>query len=288
MEKRVGNIEERAQQLKKKRPEYGAVLDFYVKVRMLQDASRAALPQEILEFKREEPGRRIAEDSSLIQKKDFPVALEAAVNLFQSLCKIGRTANSHFAIEVEKIQQASKNKKLDLKKLISSQREEQSIRQVAVELGLDRHVLLFLVQNSVRPSIEAGREELGNEFEMERWTQCKCPVCSSQPKLSLLKGEGGMRYSLCSFCGFEWRIKRLSCAFCDNAEQGFMEYFHGEGEEAHRIDLCNKCNHFIKTIDCRVLDAPDPHLEDLATLHLNVLAVEKGYKSPASDFLGGI
>ena len=31
-------------------------------------------------------------------------------------------------------------------------------------------------------------------------------------------------------------------------------------------------------IDCRSLEAPDPGLEDLATLHLDVVAVQKGYE----------
>jgi FdhE protein len=46
---------------------------------------------------------------------------------------------------------------------------------------------------------------------------------------------------------------------------------------ACRIDLCDSCRHYIKTIDVRALDAPDPCLEDLATLHLDVIAGEKGY-----------
>jgi hypothetical protein len=36
-------------------------------------------------------------------------------------------------------------------------------------------------------------------------------------------------------------------------------------------------DHYIKTIDYRILEASDPCLEDLATLHLNVIAVKKGY-----------
>ncbi len=135
-----------------------------------------------------------------------------------------------------------------------------------------------LIQNSIRPSIEAGMEQLCGELEPETWRKSHCPVCGSLPSLNLLKGEGGKRYSLCSCCGYQWRIDRLSCAVCGNKEQGSLQYFLGEGEEAYRIDLCDQCHHYIKTIDYRNLEASDPSLEDLATLHLDVVAVQKGYK----------
>jgi FdhE protein len=86
-----------------------------------------------------------------------------------------------------------------------------------------------------------------------------------------------MRYSLCSHCGCDWRVDRLSCCVCGNKEQGSLQYFYGDGEAACRIDLCDACHHYIKTIDHRSLEGSDPCLEDLATLHLDVLAVQKGY-----------
>ena len=87
-----------------------------------------------------------------------------------------------------------------------------------------------------------------------------------------------MRYLLCSYCGYQWRIDRLSCPVCGNKEQESLQYFCGEGEEAFRIDLCDKCHRYIKTIDYRSLEESDPALEDLATLHLDILAVQKGYR----------
>jgi len=47
-----------------------------------------------------------------------------------------------------------------------------------------------------------------------------------------------------------------------------------------RIDLCDKCHQYIKSIDSWTLEELDPALEDLATLHLDILAAQKGYKRP--------
>ena len=70
---------------------------------------------------------------------------------------------------------------------------------------------------------------------------------------------------------------RLGCSICDNQQQDLLQHFVDESDTACRIDQCDKCHHYIKTIDLRALDTPDPVLEDLATLHLDVVAVQRGY-----------
>ena len=274
----MGTLRERARQLKEKRPGYGEVLDFYVRVKESQAVSRASLKMDIKKVKKEWRGLPAKEGFPLIKKEDFPLDVKASIKLFQSLCQIGKSANPHMAAEVEKIAKAVDDNRIDLKKLLTGGGKEQEIDQVAADRGFDPRVLSFLIQSSTRPSIEAGMEKLRSEVDSETWRKSHCPVCGSLPSLNLLKGEGGKRYSLCSYCGYQWRIARLSCSFCSNKEQGSLKYFYGEGEESHRIDLCDKCHHYIKTIDYRNLEESDPSLEDLATLHLDVLAAQKGYE----------
>jgi FdhE protein len=215
---------------------------------------------------------------SLVREDDFPVDMEASVGLFHALCRIGKTANPHMAEQIGRMETALEAGKLDLKKLLTGGGKEQASEHVKADLGLDKQVLSFLIRNSIRPSIEAGMEQLRNELEPETGRTTHCPICGCLPDLNLLRGEGGMRYSLCSCCGYPWRIDRLSCAVCGNKEPGALQYFYGEGEGACRIDLCDQCHHYIKTIDTRNLEASDPCLEDIATLHLDVVAVQKGYK----------
>jgi FdhE protein len=93
----------------------------------------------------------------------------------------------------------------------------------------------------------------------------------------------GKRYLLCSFCDYQWRIDRIFCPFCSNKDHESLHYLFAEEEEAYRIDLCEKCHQYIKTIDYRKLEESDPVLEDLATLHLDILASQKGYKRPVPN-----
>jgi FdhE protein len=276
MEKELGTLRERARQLKEKRPGYAEVIDFYVKVKESQAASRASLIIDIIKTKKGWRNLPVEEGFSLVKKEDLPLDIEASIRLFLFLCQIGKAANPHMAAQAEVITRALSENKIDLKKLLIGGGKGQNIERVAADCGLDKQVLSFLIQSSTRPSIEAGMGQLRSQVDAETWLKSHCPICGSLPSLSLLKGEG-KRYSLCSYCGFQWRIYRLSCSVCCNKEQGSLKYFYGEGEDAYRIYLCNKCHHYIKTIDYRNLEESDPSLEDLATFHLDVLATQQGY-----------
>jgi FdhE protein len=276
-------LKERIQQIKKKRPGYGEILDFYQKVKEAQNKVKASLKINPIKLKKEWKELLAKEGFSLIQKEDFPLDIETSAKLFQTLCQIGKDANLHMAEEVRKIKEIIDNKRIDLKKLLKKGLKEQRIEQVAGEFGLDKKVFSFLIQNSIRSSIEAGVERLRSDLDPETWLKGYCPMCGSLPSLSLLKEEVGKRYLFCSYCGYQWRIDRLYCPFCNNKEQESLHYLYAEGEEAYRIDLCDKCHQYIKTIDYRNLEESDPVLEDLATLHLDILASQKGYKRPVPN-----
>jgi FdhE protein len=277
MGKQLEAMRSRARQLKQKRPGYGDILDFYVTVRQAQAATRAVVKTGPIGSSKPVEKGPSGEGVGLMRKEDFPVDLEASVSLFHKLCCIAQKANGHMAQQAKKAGAAFKASPLELANIMSRPSEAQALEQVAADRELDLQVFGFLIRNSIRPSIEAAVEQLGKSVDPETWRKHHCPVCSSAPGLNLLKTEMGKRYCLCTYCGFQWRIDRLSCTVCGNTARGSLCYFHGEGEAACRIDTCDQCGHYIKTIDERVLGACDPLLEDLATLHLDILAVQKGY-----------
>ena len=276
-------LKKRIQKIKKRRPGYKEILEFYQKLKEEQEKTKASLKVEPILMKKEWKELLKKEGFSLIEKKDFPVDVEASYSLFQSLCEIGKDANPHMAEQVKKIEENIQSKTLNLRELLSEAANQQKVEQVADRLGLDKKILLFLIDNSVKPSIEAGVERLLNEISTETWMKACCPICGSLPFLSLLKEEVGKRFLLCSYCGYQWRIDRLMCPFCNNTEQELLHYLYPEGEEAYRIDLCDKCHQYIKTIDLRKIEAPDLSLEDVATLHLDIAASQKGYKRPVPN-----
>jgi len=273
-------LRKRIQQIKKKRPGYKAMLDFYQRVREEQERVRVPLTIEPIHLKGEWKALLEKEGFPLLEQKDFPIDIEASLSLFKSLCQIGKEANPHMAEEVRKIEEGMSEKKMDLNTLFEEGGNERKIEGVANELGLDKKILLFFIHSSVKPSMEAGAEKLSHEIETETWMRGFCPVCGSLPSLSLLREDVGKRFLLCSHCGYQWRIDRMICPFCNNRDHESLQFFYAEEEKTHRIDLCDKCHQYIKTIDLRILGETDPSLEDLATLHLDITASKRGYKRP--------
>jgi len=273
-------LKKRIQQLKKKRPAYKEILSFYQKVREEQEKTRSSLQIELIPLKKEWKDLLKKEGFPLLEKKDFLLDLESSITLFHSLSRLGKEATPHMAEQVKKIEELLHQNKLHLEKAFT---ELGKTDKMAHKFGLDKKVFSFLIRESIRPSVEAVVEKLLGEIDSKTWFKGTCPVCGSLPHLSLLREAEGKRFLLCSFCGYQWRTDRLFCAFCGNKEQDSSHYFYAEGEETYRIDTCDQCHQYIKTIDTRNFEIIDPVLEDLATLHLDLLASQKGYKRPAPN-----
>lgn len=280
-------LKDRIEKLKEKRPGYGGILDFYLRVREEQEQTKGSLKIEPIFLKKSWKDLLTQEGFPLLQRQDFPLDIEASIGLFRSLCKIAEGANDYMAGQVRIVEETLKEESVDLKRLLKESLEEKRIEQFAGELNVDRIFLTFLVQSSTKPSIELVMRQLQNEIDSQAWLKGYCPICTSLPYLSLLKEETGKRFLLCSFCEYQWRIERLTCPFCGNKDQGSLHYFRVEGEGAHRIDLCDRCHQYIKTIDLREIEISEPSLENLATLHLDVLASQKGYRRPAPNLWMG-
>ena len=273
----------RIQSLKEKHPHYAEILDFYHKVREEQEQVKSSLKTEPLPLKHEWRDLLTKEGFPLLQRQDFPLDLESSIQLFKSLCQVAKKANPFISEQTGKIEKILKERGTDLGSFLRDGLDENKIEKIAEDFQVDKKVLAFLMHNSTKPSIEASRRTVQDQVEAETWLKGVCPVCGSLPFLSLLKEETGKRFLVCSFCSHEWRAERISCPFCENKEPGSLQFFRAEEEELYRIDLCEKCHQYIKTIDARVKEVLDPSLEDLATLHLDLVASKKGYKRPVPN-----
>ncbi len=137
----------------------------------------------------------------------------------------------------------------------------------------------LFTEESLRPELEIIAEKYGEIVEKSKWSEGYCPICGKEPKIGeIRKEEDGKRYLFCHQCGFKWHFNRIKCPFCGNEEQHSLAYFEVEGEERYRVDVCNKCRRYIKTVELpKSSEEPDLDIEDIATLHLDMIAYDEGY-----------
>ncbi|OIP61561.1 MAG: hypothetical protein COY75_03675 [Nitrospirae bacterium CG_4_10_14_0_8_um_filter_41_23] len=273
-------------QLKKKYSVYNEILNFYEKVLEEQEAIELTLNVNPVETSKDLKALQIKEGFPLINKGDFILDIPSSVILFESLCQIGKNATDKMREDINVIEDAIKDGFLDLAKLLERHYDKTYIDKILEDIEIDEAVLNFLIHMSIKPFLDANVEKLKDQVDFKNWLRGYCPICGSFPHMSELKGEG-QRFFACSFCGFEWPSERLKCPFCENKDHESLHYFYEEGKEIYRVDVCDKCKQYIKTVDsCKLDYEPDLNLEDIATIHLDILASEKGFKRPVPNLWG--
>jgi len=136
---------------------------------------------------------------------------------------------------------------------------------------------LFL-EESLRPDLERIAEKYTAAIARSEWSEGYCPICGREPKIGEIKENEEERFLFCHQCGFEWFFRRIKCPFCGNEEQHSLAFFTVEEDERYRVDVCNECKRYIKIIDFREeTQKANMDVEDIATLHLDILASEEGY-----------
>jgi FdhE protein len=140
--------------------------------------------------------------------------------------------------------------------------------------------LPFLALAAMSPSIEAAAGMLAEKLpEMKVTPVGTCPVCGSMPLISSLEQKEGFRHATCSFCRHHYRIKRIACPVCGEDDHKKLTFFTVDEEPGFRVDVCDSCKSYVKTIDFRELDRVAlPVLDDLDSLALDYVAANQGYR----------
>ena len=119
-------------------------------------------------------------------------------------------------------------------------------------------------------------------------TPHRCPLCGGQPFLGVLRpeGDGGKRRMLCSFCLQEWDFRRIYCAACREADEKKLPVYVAEQFPHIRVEACDTCKTYMRTIDLTKDGHAVPVVDDLAAIPLSLWAEEHGYTRLQPNLLG--
>jgi FdhE protein len=109
-----------------------------------------------------------------------------------------------------------------------------------------------------------------------------CPVCGAWPTLAEARGLERERRLRCGRCGGDWRTAWLACPFCDNHDHTRLASLVApEVGDVRKVDACHSCHGYLKTVTTlSAADGPTVRLLDVATVALDVAAMEHGYRRP--------
>jgi FdhE protein len=154
----------------------------------------------------------------------------------------------------------------------------QEIFAAAVDADLAATLLRFTCFST----LVATAKELEPLRREVSWDHGYCPVCGSWPLLAEFRGLEQKRWLRCGWCASEWEAARQFCPYCGNRDHGTLGYLYVEGEENQRkAATCDLCHGYVKTVTTlKPLSPPSLLVADLATLHLDLAAMEQGFAVP--------
>ena len=122
-----------------------------------------------------------------------------------------------------------------------------------------------------------------------RFRENYCPVCGRRPVLAELRKyrEGRTRDLICGGCGTRWLYARVGCVYCGNTNLEKMHTLEPTDSDLMRLDICDVCDSYIKTYrgPANGSDADAIYRQDWASVHLDLLAEEKGLHKKGNPIL---
>jgi formate dehydrogenase maturation protein FdhE len=108
-----------------------------------------------------------------------------------------------------------------------------------------------------------------------------CPFCGGPAWISARKpgpeAESGFRFLSCALCGLDWQMNRVQCAACFEEDPAKLPFFQSDAYPNVRIETCETCHRYIKSIDLTIDARPVPIVDDLLSIAADLWAVEEGY-----------
>ena len=144
----------------------------------------------------------------------------------------------------------------------------------------------LLAQAFLQPCAELVRAHaspLGSDT-----THALCPFCRRKPLCGVLRqrGDGGARSLLCGFCLAEWDFRRLVCPGCGEEDDRKLPLFTAEDFPHIRVECCDSCNTYTKSIDLTRDGHVEPLVDELASTPLDLWAREQGYAKLHNNMFG--
>lgn len=137
----------------------------------------------------------------------------------------------------------------------------------------------YLSRAALRPYVEVLRTSGIVPDRIHR--RGHCPACGARPAISWRRDgsdlEGARRLLGCLLCGAEWPFGRILCASCFEEDPGKLPSFASDKHPAVRVEACETCRRYVKSIDLSNDARPIPEVDDIASLSMDLWAAEEGW-----------
>ena len=128
------------------------------------------------------------------------------------------------------------------------------------------------------PYFELCAEYFNKKVSNFRWREPYCPVCGSLPSMARINEQTRTKILWCHLCDTSWTFYDKVCPYCLNGKIETQEFIFPSNRKPFRIEACNNCNNYLKTVDELVAHGDvNFSVVNIATYYLDLLAKKYGY-----------
>jgi len=277
-------IEDGLKRLEGKAYVSGSTVDFFRDIIKVQHRIKNRLATMVINLSLTEAAAKIKmqKGEPLISWDCLPIQESCLKELFIEICHIMKRQDGCDREQIQRLVDAEGNGTLAVDTLIQKlfYHDSTYFQTLSEEVQVRDDVLLFIALHIAKPFFEVAAAVLKSAISDKLWLKHYCPVCGSGAQMAKLEKEVGKKILYCQLCGSEWRYMRVKCPFCCSEDQKKLT-FKEEEQGPYRVDFCEQCGRYIKTLDERKRGHEDgeliPAVEDLATIYLDIVAEHEGY-----------
>jgi FdhE protein len=151
----------------------------------------------------------------------------------------------------------------------------------------------FLARIALQPYAEAlatlARRPDGRNLQPVAG-RAACPFCGGPPQVGVLRSDstadGAGRAVVCATCATAWPVRRMMCVACGEEDERRLSYFQATEFNHVRVDGCETCHQYIKTIDMTRFGRAVPAVDEVASAALDLWAEAQGYTKVTQNLIG--
>jgi FdhE protein len=246
-----------------------------------------AVVQEILSETTNPEWDSLVPASTAVQESKIPLLTGVTLvlhqrsvrRLLEQLFRLAHRSGTPYMATLE----PALNRNLDALKLFEASlcQDSRRLKEIAADLGADPEAFQAVAALLPIPLLQACNRRWASSKSVS-WMEGYCPVCGAWPALAEVRGIERSRYFRCGRCGGEWQAHCLFCPYCGMTDHNELASLVPEKNGSNSvIEACKRCLGYVKTFTTLQGSFPSKILlDDLASAHLDIAAIEQGYKRP--------
>jgi FdhE protein len=188
--------------------------------------------------------------------------------------------------EVSPLRATAGNRSLDALPVLEAalNGDGERLSAMASRFGVDAEAFTAVAGLTPLPLLQALRRHFGPASD-PHWSEGYCPVCGDWPLMAEQRGLERARRLRCGRCGADWAQPGIRCPYCGVIGHAARSALVSEQDgEARKVETCVQCRGYLKNVSTlRAWAGDEIPLADLATIDLDLVALERDFVRPAPE-----